>query len=94
MNAYLRNPLTFVWAFLTVITVASWWISQVVGVHSQVNVVATSGVLLIAAVKVHFVLRYFMEVRGAPVWLKRVTVGWLVLLLALLFAFYGIDMSG
>jgi hypothetical protein len=93
MNTYLRNPLTIVWAFLTVITVVSWLISRDVGVQSQISAVATAGILLIAAVKVHFVLSYFMEVRGAPVWLKRVTVSWLVLLLILLFIFYGIGMN-
>jgi cytochrome c oxidase subunit 4 len=92
MNAHLRNPLTYVWAFLTAITISSWWLSQGVGIQTQVSVVATSGVLLIAAVKVHFVLRYFMEVRRAPVWLKRITVGWLILLLILLFGFYGVAM--
>ena len=88
MSTYLRNPLTYVWAFLTAITAASWWISQDIGIEHQVSAVATSGVLLIAAVKVHFVMRYFMEVRHAPAWLKRTTVCWLVLLLVLLFGFY------
>ena len=89
MTAYIRNPLTYAWAFLTLITVVSWWISRDLGVQHEASAIATTGVLLIAALKVHFVLRYFMELRGAPPWLRRVTAGWLLLLLALLFAFYG-----
>ena len=88
MSTYLRNPLTVVWAFLTAITVASWGISQYVGIEHQISAVATSGVLLIAAVKVHFVMRYFMEIRHAPTWLKRTTGCWLILLLTLLLGFY------
>jgi len=88
MVTFLRNPLTLVWAFLTVITVASWGISRDVGVAHAASVIATVGVLLIAAVKVHYVMRYFMEVRHAPAWLKRATTVWLLLLLVLLLGSY------
>jgi caa(3)-type oxidase subunit IV len=84
MTAYLRNPLTLVWAFLTAITLASWWISQGAGVGTQINPAVTFSVLLIAVVKVHLVMRYFMEVRHAPTWLKRTTSGWLIVLFLLL----------
>jgi hypothetical protein len=88
MTTYLRNPLTIVWAFLTAITIASWWISRDVGIAHTASVIATVGVLLIAAVKVHYVMRYFMEVRHAPLWLQRATAGWLLLLLVVLLGFY------
>lgn len=92
MTAYLRNPLTYVWAFLTVITVASWWISGGGHAEYRINTAVTLSVLLIAAVKVQFVVSYFMEVRHAPVWLKRTTVGWLLVLFALLVGFYLADL--
>ncbi len=87
MNAYLRNPLTYVWALLTVVTVISWWISQGADGGFQTNRMVTLGVLMIAALKVHLVMRYFMEVRRAPTWLKRTTFGWLMLLFCLLCGF-------
>lgn len=88
MTAFLRNPLTIVWAFLTAITLASWWISQGAGAAYHTNMAVTLSVLLIAMVKVHFVVRYFMDVRHAPSWLKRTTSGWLILLFGVLCGFY------
>jgi hypothetical protein len=44
--------------------------------------------LLIAAVKVYLVIRHFMEVRRAPVWLKATTSGWVLGLFTLLLSFY------
>jgi len=85
---YLLHPLTFVWAFLTATTIASWLISQSGGAAHQLSLAVTIGVLLIAAVKARLVIRFFMEVRHSPLWLKRSLDGWLTVLLALLMAIY------
>jgi hypothetical protein len=45
-------------------------------------------VLLIAAVKGRLVLREFMEVRGAPRWLRQATDAWLALLWLTVLAIY------
>lgn len=87
MTAYIRNPLTYVWAFLVAITVASWWIGRS-GAAPQINPAVTVGVLLIAALKAQLVIQYFMEVRFGPAWLKGATYGWVVLVLLLLLVFY------
>ncbi len=88
MVEYLRNPLTYAWAFLVAITVASWWISGGGGAAYRADAAVTVGVLLIAALKSRLVMRYFMEVRNAPAWLRRTTDAWLLLLFALLLGFY------
>jgi cytochrome c oxidase subunit IV len=88
MTAYLRNPLTYVWAFLAAITVASWSIGRGHGAAYQIDAAITIGVLLIASIKAQLVIRYFMEVRFAPRWLKRTTYGWNIALLCLLLWFY------
>ena len=88
MTAYLRNHLTYVWAFLVAITVASWLLGRGQGADFQIEAVITIGVLLIAAIKVQFVIRYFMEVRTAPRWLKRTAYSWNIALLYLLLWFY------
>lgn len=88
MTAHLRNPLTLVWAFLTLSTIASWALSRDSGSSAQMSTVVTIGVLLIAAVKSRFVIRYFMEVRHAPAWLRRTMDAWLVLLFSLLLSVY------
>ncbi len=88
MTSLIRNPLTIVWALLTTVTIASWLIVLDGGASHQINTTVTTAVLLIAAVKAHLVIRYFMEVRRAPVWLKATTSGWVIVLFALLLGFY------
>lgn len=88
MISYIRSPLTAVWAIVTVITVASWLLSRGGGAAHALNVSVTVGVLVMAAVKTQLVISYFMEVRGAPVWLRLTTTGWLVALFATLLGVY------
>lgn len=88
MTHYLRSPLTLVWALLTTITVVSWLTARDGGSAHLVNVTVTVVVLAIAAVKAQLVIWHFMEVRRAPTWLRATTIGWLVVLFALLLGFY------
>ncbi|GBE68085.1 hypothetical protein MFM001_45470 [Mycobacterium sp. MFM001] len=88
MTAYLRNPLTYVWALLTAVTVASWLTARGGGAAHHLNATVTVVVLLIAAFKTQLVIWHFMEVRRAPAWLKMTTNGWLVALFGLLLGFY------
>ena len=88
MTAYLRNSLTYVWAFLTIVTIASWWLGRSGGAEFRVNPAITLGVLSIALIKSRLVIRYFMEVRTAPVWLRRTCDGWLIAVFGLLLAVY------
>jgi hypothetical protein len=88
MTSLIRNPLTIVWAVLTTVTLASWLIARDGGASHQINTTVTTVVLLIAAVKSQLVIRHFMEVRRAPIWLKATTSGWVIALFALLFGFY------
>ncbi|WP_372748513.1 cytochrome C oxidase subunit IV family protein [Litorivivens sp.] len=85
MIAYLKNPLTTVWAILSLITVAAWLIGRNVGTDLQPSHAVTLSVLLIAAAKAQLVIMYFMEVRSAPRWLKRVAYGWVLVLFPLLY---------
>jgi cytochrome c oxidase subunit 4 len=88
MTSLIRNPLTIVWALLAAVTIASSLIAVDGGASHQINTTVTTIVLLIAAFKAHVVIRHFMEVRHAPVWLKATTTGWVLGLFALLFGFY------
>jgi hypothetical protein len=88
MTSLIRNPLTVVWALLTMVTVTSSLIALDGGAAHQINTTVTTVVLLIAAVKAFLVIWHFMEVRRAPVWLKATTTGWVVALFALLLGFY------
>ena len=88
MTSLIRNPLTIVWALLTTVTIASSLIAVGGGSSHQINTTVTTVVLLIAAFKAHLVIRHFMEVRDAPLWLKATTSGWVLGLCALLFGCY------
>lgn len=88
MTGFLRNTLTHVWAFLTAITVLSWWVGRAGGTEFQMNAWVTATVLVIAAVKAQLVIQYFMEVRTAPQWLKRTAYGWVGVVLLLLLGSY------
>jgi hypothetical protein len=88
VTAYIRNPLTIVWALLSAVTIASWLTARDGGAAHQVNVTVTVVVLLLAGLKAQLVIWHFMEVRTAPVWLKVTTSAWVVALFALLLGFY------
>jgi hypothetical protein len=81
--------LTLTWFALVAVTLLSWWIGTRHGEAPFVPSAALSlGVLVISAVKVRVILREFMEVRHAPVLLRRVTDGWLALLFVAMIAAY------
>ena len=62
MSALLRLPATRVWLVLMAAAVLSWMISE----HSTAAKVATSAVVLIAALKVRLIVMHFMELRWRP----------------------------
>ena len=82
---YARNPVVAVWAVLILATCAStWWLSK----DAFSPMVGTVAVIVVAAVKIRFVVLYFMEVRTAPVPLRVVTEVWLLAVTALILGLY------
>ncbi|KUI37146.1 prokaryotic cytochrome C oxidase subunit IV family protein [Mycobacterium sp. IS-1496] len=83
------RALTWAWAVLTAITVGSWWLAPA---HFTDTVAAstpiTALVLVLTFVKSRLIVRYFMEVRTAPRWLKRACDCWLAALFATVFVIY------
>jgi hypothetical protein len=71
----LRKPVTIVWAALMLATITSTWL---LSNNSVTPEVATVAILLIAALKVRFVIWHFMEVRRAPLALRFICDGWLL----------------
>jgi heme/copper-type cytochrome/quinol oxidase subunit 4 len=80
-----RKPVSVVWAALMLATCASTWLLSRSSVTPEV---ATVAIMLIAAVKVRLVIRYFMEVRLAPLALRLVCDGWLFAVTALIVTVY------
>ena len=52
------------------------------------SVGVTAVVLVLALVKSRLIIRYFMEVRSAPAWLKWATDAWLAVLFVAVFGIY------
>lgn len=80
MNLLLK-PVSAAWLLLMFATCLSWWLGQGQSLSSDLNSdyrTVSSGLILIAFIKVRIVIRYFMEVREAPLALKLVCDGWLV----------------
>jgi len=80
-----RSParaITCAWIVLSAITVLSWWLApgQRHGATSTASLPVTAAVVLLGLVKGRLVIRYFMEVRTAPRWLRVATDGWLIVL--------------
>jgi hypothetical protein len=72
---------TYVWLILSAITVISWRLAPGhPGGDAVASVPITVAVVLLGFVKGRMIIRYFMEVRTAPRWLKVTTDAWLVVL--------------
>jgi Prokaryotic Cytochrome C oxidase subunit IV len=85
--------LLVVWVVLASLTLSYLWIDHSVGGALRASAVATSGVIIIATVKVRIIFREFMEVRQAPALLCRLTDAWVVLIAASLLGCYFAGMA-
>jgi Prokaryotic Cytochrome C oxidase subunit IV len=83
------RAMTWAWLALTAIAIGSWWLApghSPDSVHASVPI--TSVALVLGFIKSRLIIRYFMEVRTAPGWLKLATDAWLVVLFVAVFVIY------
>ena len=73
MNALFQSFATLVWVVLMLATGLSWWL----GTH-QGSGSATIVLMLVAFLKVRLIIMHFMEVRGAPLPLRLICEGWVI----------------
>jgi hypothetical protein len=85
-----NKRLALVWLVLTAMTLAYIWLDHSADDDGvlKASTVVTVAAIVIALVKVRIIFREFMEVRHAPVVLRRLTDGWVVLMGALLLGSY------
>lgn len=69
-KSLLRGPFMVVWFVLIGATLVSWHLGADHGIQN--HRVATVLILLVAFIKVRFVGLYFMELRNAPIRLRRI----------------------
>src|SRR3974390_1923113 len=92
MKVPVGGRLVVAWALLVGITVLYLWIDHSVdnGVVLFASTFVTVATICLACVKVRIIMREFMEVRGAPVFLCRITDLWVALIaVALLGTYFG-----
>ena len=80
---------TYAWIILSAITILSWWLApgHARGAAAAASVPITAAVILLGFIKGRMIIRYFMEVRTAPRWLKLFTA-WLTAVWAGILAIY------
>ena len=88
-TAFSRRPL-FVWLLLSSLTVGYVWLDHSADRHGLLlpSAAVTLSVIVIALVKVRIIFREFMEVREAPVLLRRLTDAWVILMAVSLLGSY------
>jgi len=81
---------TWVWGALVVITVGAGWLAPAAhtGHITVASLPITVLVLGLALIKSRLIIRYFMEVRTAPRWLKLTTDAWLAALFGAIMVIY------
>jgi hypothetical protein len=81
---------TYAWIILSAITITSWWLAPPHdhGTPANPSTAITIAVVLLGFIKGRMIIRYFMEVRTAPRWLKITTDAWLVALFAAILGIY------
>lgn len=87
MIELVKHRVTPVWLLLVGATALSWWMGTGTQDASNVHQIATL-LILVAFIKVRFVIRYFMEVRSAPLALKLATDAWVVLVAGAILTLY------
>jgi hypothetical protein len=78
--------ISVVWLLLIAATVLSWKLSHGFGLSGPRS--AGSAVIVVALVKVRFVILDFMEIRGAPLAMRVTGELWVALIGALLIGLY------
>ena len=95
MSVTVNMRLLLVWVVLTAMTVVYVWLDHTADQNGtlKASTVVTVSAIVIALVKVRIIFREFMEVRHAPVWLCRLTDGWVVLIGSSLLGTYFVGLA-
>ena len=96
MISLLLKPVSAAWLLLMLATGLSWWLGQGDSLSTPQTGdyrLISSGLILIAFIKVRIVIRYFMEVRQAPLALKLICDAWVLLVSGAILYLYWFGIS-
>jgi hypothetical protein len=90
VTATFTKRLLIVWLILTSMTLVYVWLDHTADQNGMLkaSTVVTVSAIVIALVKVRIIFREFMEVRHAPVLLRRLTDAWVVVIAVCLLGSY------
>ena len=89
MNVLLRNRATPVWILLVLCTGLSWWLGGITESADALNIrYVSTAMIIVAFIKVRFVIQYFMEVRTAAVALKLLCDAWVLIVFFAIIGLY------
>jgi Prokaryotic Cytochrome C oxidase subunit IV len=86
MASLFKTRITAVWVLLVAATAASWEMGH--GLFFDDPGKAAIAIIVVALVKVRFVMMEFMELRGAPLAMRLAADAWLAVVGALMIAVY------
>jgi hypothetical protein len=86
MKSLIFSRVTLVWFLLVAATAVSWEMGHGVGFDDIRH--ASMAIIVIAFIKVRYVILDFMEIRHAPIWMRAVGVTWVVVVCSVLLTLY------
>ncbi len=86
MSSLIFSRVTLVWFLLVAATAISWEMGHGVGFKDLHH--ASTAIIVIAFIKVRYVILDFMEIRHAPIWMRAVGVAWVVVVCTVLVVLY------
>jgi hypothetical protein len=86
MLSLVRSRTTLIWSLLIGATAASWAMGHGMGIRAIRD--AGVAIIVVAFIKVRFVILEFMEVRHAPLPMRIVGEAWVLLICAVLILLY------
>ena len=83
-----ESRINYAWVLLSGLTVLGWSLAKLRSGRITASGPETIAVLAIAGVKARLIMQQYMEVRTAPMWLRRACDAWLLGLLATIALMY------
>lgn len=85
MAAYLKHPATAIWALLFGATCLSWFLGSHTSGHPAFGAI---GIIVIALIKIRFIIMNFMEIGHAPPPWRWIFDAWLMITGTAMVIFY------
>ncbi|WP_433715037.1 cytochrome C oxidase subunit IV family protein [Nocardia sp. CA-084685] len=83
-----KRSIIYAWIALTAITLLAWRLAPGHADTTGLDTGLIIAVVVLGLIKCRLIIRYFMEIRHAPTWLKVTTDTWLAVIWITMLAIY------